>query len=140
MYAFLNLAGCVYQQADLKQTERELQHKIKQVTEEQAQTRARQSQEIVSLREQSLPALRGDVDKIAPRVNTLNARLEEVERQLKSIASSGVSAGNGRAGAGAYPSSQADNDLRLDQHDELISALLTQVQELSRLVKERASR
>ena len=31
------LSGCVAQQADLKQTERELQRRIKQTTEEQAQ-------------------------------------------------------------------------------------------------------
>ena len=57
------LSGCVAQQADLKQTERELQRRIKQTTEEQAQNRARQNQEIVSLREQDIPSLRGDVDK-----------------------------------------------------------------------------
>jgi uncharacterized protein HemX len=60
------LSGCVAQQADLKQTERELQRKIKQQTEEQAQNRARQNQEIVSLREQDIPSLRGDVEKAHP--------------------------------------------------------------------------
>ena len=44
------LYGCVTQEADLKQTEREIQRRIKQQAEEQAQTRARQNQEIVSLR------------------------------------------------------------------------------------------
>ena len=61
------LSGCVAQQADLKQTERELQRRIKQTTEEQAQTRARQNQEIVSLREQEIPKLSGDVGEAIHR-------------------------------------------------------------------------
>ena len=71
------LSGCVAQQADLKQTERELQRRIKQQTEEQAQNRARQNQEIVSLREQDIPSLRGDVDKALHRAQSLDARQEE---------------------------------------------------------------
>ena len=63
------LSGCVAQQADLKQTERELQRRIKQTTEEQAQTRARQNQEIVSLREQEIPKLSGDVEDLV-RIRT----------------------------------------------------------------------
>ena len=72
------LSGCVAQQADLKQTERELQRRIKQQTEEQAQTRARQNQEIVSLREQDIPSLRGDVDKAIHRTQSLKARKDDL--------------------------------------------------------------
>lgn len=72
------LSGCVAQQADLKQTERELQRRIKQTTEEQAQTRARQNQEIVSLREQDIPSLRGDVDKAIHRTQSLEARQDDL--------------------------------------------------------------
>ncbi|MBV6470725.1 tol-pal system protein YbgF [Nitrospirales bacterium NOB] len=78
------LSGCVAQQADLKQTERELQRRIKQSTEELAQTRARQNQEIVSLREQDIPSLRGDVDKAIHRAQTLEARQDDLLAKLAS--------------------------------------------------------
>ena len=78
------LSGCVAQQADLKQTERELQRRIKQQTEEQAQTRARQNQEIVSLREQDIPSLRGDVDKAIHRTQSLEARQDDLLARLAS--------------------------------------------------------
>ncbi|MGB3395504.1 MAG: hypothetical protein WBB60_03545, partial [Nitrospira sp.] len=78
------LSGCVAQQADLKQTERELQRRIKQQTEEQAQTRARQNQEIVSLREQDIPSLRGDVDKAIHRTQSLEARQDDLLATLAS--------------------------------------------------------
>ncbi|MBI4000519.1 MAG: tol-pal system protein YbgF [Nitrospira defluvii] len=78
------LSGCVAQQADLKQTERELQRRIKQTTEEQAQTRARQNQEIVSLREQDIPSLRGDVDKAIHRTQSLEARQDDLMAKLAS--------------------------------------------------------
>jgi len=81
---FALLSGCVAQQADLKQTERELQRRIKQQTEEQAQTRARQNQEIVSLREQDIPSLRGDVDKAIHRTQSLEARLDDLMAKLAS--------------------------------------------------------
>ena len=78
------LSGCVAQQADLKQTERELQRRIKQQTEEQAQTRARQNQEIVSLREQDIPSLRGDVDKVLHKTQSLEARQDDLLSKLAS--------------------------------------------------------
>lgn len=78
------LSGCVAQQADLKQTERELQRRIKQQTEEQAQTRARQNQEIVALREQDIPSLRGDVDKAIHRTQSLEARQDDLLAKLAS--------------------------------------------------------
>lgn len=81
---FALLSGCVAQQADLKQTERELQRRIKQTTEEQAQTRARQNQEIVSLREQDIPSLRGDVDKAIHRTQSLEARQDDLLAKLAS--------------------------------------------------------
>ena len=79
---FALLSGCVAQQADLKQTERELQRRIKQQTEEQAQNRARQNQEIVSLREQDIPSLRGDVEKALHRAQSLDARQDDLLAKL----------------------------------------------------------
>ncbi|HAP40085.1 MAG TPA: hypothetical protein DCQ94_10035, partial [Nitrospira sp.] len=79
---FALLSGCVAQQADLKQTERELQRRIKQQTEEQAQTRARQNQEIISLREQDIPSLRGDLDKAMHRSQVLESRQDDLLSKL----------------------------------------------------------
>ncbi len=81
---FALLSGCVAQQADLKQTERELQRRIKQQTEEQAQNRARQNQEIVSLREQDIPSLRGDLDKAMHRSQVLESRQDDLLSKLAS--------------------------------------------------------
>ena len=81
---FALLSGCVAQQADLKQTERELQRRIKQQTEEQAQNRARQNQEIVSLREQDIPSLRGDLDKAMHRSQVLESRQDDLLAKLAS--------------------------------------------------------
>ncbi len=81
---FALLSGCVAQQADLKQTERELQRRIKQQTEEQAQTRARQNQEIISLREQDIPSLRGDLDKSLHRSQVLESRQDDLLSKLAS--------------------------------------------------------
>ena len=81
---FALLSGCVAQQADLKQTERELQRRIKQQTEEQAQTRARQNQEIISLREQDIPSLRGDLDKALHRSQVLESRQDDLLSKLAS--------------------------------------------------------
>ncbi len=78
------LSGCVAQQADLKQTERELQRRIKQTTEEQAQNRARQNQEIVSLREQDIPSLRGEVDRAIHRSQSLEAKQDDLMAKLAS--------------------------------------------------------
>ncbi|MDP9132223.1 MAG: hypothetical protein M3M98_03700, partial [Nitrospirota bacterium] len=82
---FVLLSGCVAQQADLKQTERELQRRIKQTTEEQAQNRARQNQEIVSLREQDIPSLRGDVDKAIHRTQELEHREDDLLNKIANL-------------------------------------------------------
>ncbi len=78
------LSGCVAQQADLKQVDRDLQKRIKQSTEELAQTRARQNQEIVSLKEQELPALRGELDRAQHRAQMLETRQEDLQAKLDS--------------------------------------------------------
>ena len=70
-------AGCVAQQSDLKQTERNLQQRIKQSNDESAQTRARQSQEILMLREQELPQLRGELERAFHQAQEHKAKQEE---------------------------------------------------------------
>jgi tol-pal system protein YbgF len=87
--------GCVAQQADLKQTEKSLQQKIKQSNEELAQTRARQSQEISTLREQDLPRLQGELERALHQAQELqnkqddlkqrSAQLEQQTRKLEQL-------------------------------------------------------
>lgn len=83
MYAICALlsTGCVAQQADLKQTERNLQQRIKQSSDESAQTRARQSQEILALREQELPQLRGELERALHQAQELQGKQEDLKQR-----------------------------------------------------------
>ena len=73
--------GCVAQQSDLKQTEKNLQQRIKQSVDESAQTRARQSQEISVLREQELPQLRGELERALHQAQELQAKQEDFKQR-----------------------------------------------------------
>jgi tol-pal system protein YbgF len=73
--------GCIAQQADLKQTEKNLQQRIKQTSDESAQTRARQSQEISVLREQELPQLRGELERALHQAQELQAKQEDLKQR-----------------------------------------------------------
>jgi tol-pal system protein YbgF len=73
--------GCVAQQSDLKQTERNLQQRIKQSNDESAQTRARQSQEILMLREQELPQLRGELERALHQAQELQGKQEDLKQR-----------------------------------------------------------
>jgi tol-pal system protein YbgF len=70
--------GCIAQQADLKQTEKSLQQRIKQSSDELAQSRARQSQEISVLREQELPQLRGELERALHQAQELQGKQEDL--------------------------------------------------------------
>lgn len=144
LLVFLNMYGCASRQGDFKQPDRELLRLIKQQTEEQAQTRARQNQEIVSLREQDIPSLRGDIDKAIHRTQSLEARQDQLMAKLQQLLASTSPSNTNRPQAN---SSQVTNsagmekcEAKLDQHDELISSLLVQVQELSKVVREMRGR
>ena len=82
MVGFAFLSGCVAQQADLKQTEKVLQQRIKQQDDQFTQTRARQSQEISTLREQELPQLRGELEKALHLTQDLQAKQEDLKHRL----------------------------------------------------------
>ena len=73
--------GCVAQQADLKQTEKSLQQRIKQSSDESAQTRARQSQEILVLREQELPQLRGELERALHQAKELQRKQDDLKQR-----------------------------------------------------------
>ena len=79
------LTGCVAQQADLKQTEKILQQRIKQTSDESAQTRARQSQEISVLREQELPQLRGELDRALHQAQELHGKQEDLKQRAAQL-------------------------------------------------------
>lgn len=78
---FTLLTGCVAQQADLKQTERALQQRLKQQDDQFSQARARQSQEISSLREQDLPQLRGELERARHQAEELQAKQEDLKHR-----------------------------------------------------------
>ncbi|HEY5931697.1 MAG TPA: tol-pal system protein YbgF [Nitrospira sp.] len=85
----LLLPGCVAQQSDLKKAEKDLQQQL-------TQTRARQSQEISTLREQDLPQLRGELEKALHQARELqnkqddfkhrSAQLEQQTKKLEQLA------------------------------------------------------
>lgn len=96
----LLLSGCLAQQAELKDVERnlgtkitkldqrdkELQQTVKQakvdIDKLVSETRARLSQEISALREEELPALRGGLDKDSHQMATLRSRLDDLEHHV----------------------------------------------------------
>jgi tol-pal system protein YbgF len=85
----LLLPGCVAQQSDLKKAERDLQQQL-------SQSRARQSQEISTLREHELPQLRGELEKALHQARELqnkqedfkhrSAQLEQQTKKLEQLA------------------------------------------------------
>ncbi|OGW66979.1 MAG: tol-pal system protein YbgF [Nitrospirae bacterium RIFCSPLOWO2_02_FULL_62_14] len=79
------LAGCFAKQSDLDRQEKELSAKIAKDRADLdrliSETRARLNQEIATLREEELPALRGNMDKGANRFETIQRRLDDVENK-----------------------------------------------------------
>ncbi len=70
----LLLPGCVAQQSDLKKAEKDLQQQL-------SQTRARQSQELSTLREQELPQLRGELEKALNQARELQGKQEDFKHR-----------------------------------------------------------
>lgn len=68
------LSGCVAQQSDLKKAEKDLQQQL-------SQTRARQSLEISTLREQELPQLRGELEKALHQARELQGKQEDFKHR-----------------------------------------------------------
>jgi tol-pal system protein YbgF len=85
----LLLPGCVAQQSDLKKAEKDLQQQL-------SQARARQNQEISTLREHELPQLRGELEKALYQARELqnkqedfkhrSAQLEQQTKKLEQLA------------------------------------------------------
>jgi len=76
----LSLAGCA-QQSDLVKQEKELTAKITKLDQSIGETRAKFNQELTTLREEELPALRGNLDKGSNQFETMQRRLDDVENK-----------------------------------------------------------
>lgn len=132
----LLLSGCMAQQAELKDVERNLGTKITkldqrdkelQQTVKQAkvdvdklinETRARLSQEISAVREEELPAIRGGLDKDSHQMTTLRSRLDDLEHQWtkRAVAVEKIQSDQAAAAKTERDRSQAERD-RL--HDDV---------------------
>jgi len=82
---FALLSGCVAQEADLTQTEKVLHQRIKQQDDQLSQSRARQSQEISTLRDQELPQLRGELERALHQAQDLQAKQENLKHRLMQL-------------------------------------------------------
>jgi tol-pal system protein YbgF len=74
------LAGCA-PQSELVRQEKELSAKIAKLDQSISETRAKFNQELTTLREEELPALRGNMDKGSNRFETMQRRLDDVENK-----------------------------------------------------------
>lgn len=82
---FLLLTGCVAQEADLRQTEKELQQSIKKQNDQLSQSRAKQSLEISSLRDSELPRLRGELERAVYQAQDLQTKYEDFTHRLAQL-------------------------------------------------------
>jgi hypothetical protein len=153
IYSIAMVSGCgMAQQGELRDVERNLTTKITkldqrdkelQQTVKQAkvdvdklvnEARARLSQEISTLREQELPALRGGLDKDSHQMATLRARVEDLERQLrKHLDSTPVYASEENSSVDGPTLKTLQG--RLDAQETVLSDLLRQVMSLKQAVE-----
>jgi chromosome segregation ATPase len=131
--AIFSLPGCVPQQADLKQTEKNLPLRIKQSSDESAQTRARQSQEISVLREQELPRLRGDLERALHQVQELQAKQEDVRQRVRNLEE--VVGKTERPLEGSVNPPGNEIEARVDTLVEITRSILVQIADLSKRIK-----
>lgn len=136
----LPLAGCIEQQSDFKQMESNLQQCIKQSSEEGAQTRARQNQEILMLREQELPQLRGELERALHQAHELQGKQEDLklraaqlEQQTKRLEQLAVKMeAEGRTHHTEIQKSLNDQDMR---NDVVIGTILLRMEDLEKQAK-----
>lgn len=145
-FVSLLLSGCMAQQAELKDVERNLGTKITkldqrdkelQQTVKQAkvdvdklinETRARLSQEISAVREEELPAIRGGLDKDSHQMTTLRSRLDDLEHQWTKRAASVEKVQNDQAAAAKTERDRLHDDVaklagRLDAMNGTVSSV-----------------
>ena len=115
----LPLAGCIEQQSDFKQMESNLQQCIKQSSEEGAQTRARQNQDILILREQELPQLRGELERALHQAHELQGKQEDLKLHAAQLEQQTKKSLN-------------DQDMR---NDVVIGTILLRMEDLEKRIK-----
>ncbi len=128
----LLLPGCVAQQAELKKAEKDLQQQL-------SQTRARQSQEISTLREHELPQLRGELEKALHQARELqnkqddfkhrSAQLEQQTKKLEQLATKLETDSNTRYlwMQKSFETQDAKVSARLDELSKAMEALKKEV-------------
>jgi chromosome segregation ATPase len=129
----LALPGCVPQQADLKQTEKNLLQRIKQSSEEAAQIQARQGLEISVIREQELPRLRGDLERVVHRAQELQAKQEDLRQRVQNLEQ--VVGKTERPLEGSTNPPGHDIEARMDTLVEITHSILVQIADLSKRIK-----
>lgn len=140
------IAGCVPQQADLKNTEQVQLTRIKQSSEEMARRSAQQRQELAILREQELPQLRGELERALHQARELQAKQDDLkhrslqlEQQTEKLEQLAVTLERNRRGSELPLQMRGEDEKhlleRLDSIDELLSSLLVQVGELKKRVQ-----
>ncbi|HEX9742363.1 MAG TPA: tol-pal system protein YbgF [Nitrospiraceae bacterium] len=146
----LSLSGCA-QQADMIKQEKELTAKIAKSRADLDQligeTRARFNQELATLREEELPALRGNLDKGSNRFDAVQRRLDDIENKSKARlnvlekiqfdqanllkADRDRVQGEMAKLAGTFGALAKAVDTKLDAHDKAIAAQAGQLTHLS---------
>lgn len=137
---FLQLPGCVAQQTDLKQTEKTLPQPMKQSDDQLAQTKARQSQEASSLRDEELSRLKGRLEQVMHQTQELQAKQEnlkyrsaQLERQVKRLELLSGQTARSLEVVTNPPSKRID--ARPDSQGELIRSLMMQIADLYKRVQ-----
>jgi len=131
--ALLALSGCVPQQVDLKQTEKNLPQRIKQLSDESTQTHARQNREISVIREEELPQLRGNLERALHQTQDLQAKQDDLRQRVRNLEQI--------VGRIERPLEGSANPLgneivaRVDTLVEVTSSILVQIADLSKRIK-----
>lgn len=131
--AVLVLSGCVPQQVDLKQTEKNLPQRIKQLSDETTQTRAQQNREISVIREEELPQLRGNLERTLHQTQDLQAKQDDLRQRVRNLEQ--VVGRTERPLEGSTNPLRNDIEARVDTLVEVTSSILVQIADLSKRVK-----
>jgi predicted nucleic acid-binding Zn-ribbon protein len=113
--------------------DQDLHEHLTQSLDESAQIRARQSQEISALREQELPQLHGELERVLHQSQELQGTQEDLKQRML-VLEQVVGKGERLLTEHMHPP-EKDNEARLETHEELISSLLIQVNDLSKRLK-----
>jgi hypothetical protein len=131
--AALSLSGCVPQQADLKQTEKNRPQRITQSNDELAQTGVRQNQESSVVREQELLQLRSDLEWALRQAQELQAMQEDLRQRVRRVEQ--VLGKTERLPEDSTTPSRNDIEARIDSLVQVTSSILVQIADFSERIK-----